>query len=97
MTSKRDLQKTIDWQKKQIEGEEASRQDAWNRLSEFGRFLDNLLELEPSLSRFRIPADDWSDGERWDFGGVKAAVEFTKSKALAQQYASPVASARSAK
>jgi hypothetical protein len=88
LTSKKDLQKTIDLQKRKIEGEEASRRDAWDRVYEAFAFLDNLRVLDPSLERFRTDNDSHGNSYRvWDIEGVKAAIEFTKNRALASQYA----------
>lgn len=85
MTSKRNLRDAIEYLKRQQALADKHTAGAWDRVHEQGRFLGNLLELDPSLERFRT--DNGNSYRTWDVEGVKAAVEFRKQEAIAATYA----------
>lgn len=101
MTSKRDLESTIEFLKRQQALADKHTANAWDRVHEYSRFLSNLLELDPSLDQFRCdkPSGQYVGASHrvWDIEGVKAAKEFNNAQALAARYskreAKPAASA----
>lgn len=67
--------------------EQQGTERAYSSVAGIERFLDNLLELDPSLDRFRRDGEAWGLKARtWDIEGVKTAVEFRRQKALADRY-----------